>query len=182
MPGSLICTFAADVHLGWMHLNICIIRQTNSKQQRETNQQSTIVTQQGAYAYPVPIGNPRFRVESRLRKSRLRRRRRRRRRCSRKERGDAQFSNLRRSRMGRDAAFPSSWKPRTPSQSLVRCDFCNPWDTSLYTAAGSNEIWELRDRDYRIGSNFWKFYLIRTDFTLGEPVFWVKVFRLFRLE
>jgi hypothetical protein len=26
------------------------------------------VTQQAAYAYPVPIGNPRFRVESRLRK------------------------------------------------------------------------------------------------------------------
>jgi hypothetical protein len=26
------------------------------------------VTQQGAYAYPVPIGNPRFRAESRLRK------------------------------------------------------------------------------------------------------------------
>jgi hypothetical protein len=39
-----------------------------------------------------------------------------------------------------------------------------------------------RDRDYCIGSNFWKFYLIRTDFTLGEPVSLVKVFRLFRLE
>jgi hypothetical protein len=34
----------------------------------------------------------------------------------------------------------------------------------------------------RIGSNFWKFYLIRTGFTLGEPVSLVKVFRLFRLE
>jgi hypothetical protein len=51
-----------------MHLNICIIQKTNSKQQTETNQQSTIVTQQGAYAYPVPIGNPGFSVESRLRK------------------------------------------------------------------------------------------------------------------
>jgi hypothetical protein len=30
------------------------------------------------------------------------------------------------------------------------------------------------DRDYRIGSNFWKFYLIRTGFTLGEPVSLVK--------
>jgi hypothetical protein len=30
--------------------------------------------------------------------------------------------------------------------------------------------------------NFWKFYLIRTSFTFGEPVFLVKVFRLFRLE
>ncbi len=39
-----------------------------------------------------------------------------------------------------------------------------------------------RDRDYNIGSNFWKFYLIRTGFTLGEPVSLVKVFRLFRLE
>jgi len=39
-----------------------------------------------------------------------------------------------------------------------------------------------RDRDYSIGSNFWKFYLIRTTFTLGEPVSSVKVFRLFTLE
>jgi hypothetical protein len=39
-----------------------------------------------------------------------------------------------------------------------------------------------RDKDYRIRSNFWKFYLIRTGFTLGEPVLLVKVFRLFRLE
>jgi len=36
--------------------------------------------------------------------------------------------------------------------------------------------------DYCIGSNFGKFYLIRTDFTWGELVSWVKVFRLFRLE
>jgi hypothetical protein len=33
-----------------------------------------------------------------------------------------------------------------------------------------------------IGSNFWKFYLIRTSFTLGELVSLVKVFGLFRLE
>jgi hypothetical protein len=39
-----------------------------------------------------------------------------------------------------------------------------------------------RDKDYSIGSNFWKFYLIRIDFPLGEPVSLVKVFRLFRLE
>ncbi len=39
-----------------------------------------------------------------------------------------------------------------------------------------------RDRNYSIGSNFWKFYLNRTGFTLGEPVSLVKVFRLFRLE
>ncbi len=35
---------------------------------------------------------------------------------------------------------------------------------------------------YHIGSNFWKFYLNRTHFTLGESVSLVKVFRLFRLE
>jgi len=39
-----------------------------------------------------------------------------------------------------------------------------------------------RERDYHIGSNFWKFYIIRTDFTSGELVFLVKVFGLFRLE
>jgi hypothetical protein len=39
-----------------------------------------------------------------------------------------------------------------------------------------------RDRDYHIQSNFWKFYLIKTGFTLGEPVSLVKVFRLFKLE
>jgi hypothetical protein len=33
-----------------------------------------------------------------------------------------------------------------------------------------------------IGSNFWKFYLIKTSFTLGEPVYLVKMFTLFRLE
>jgi hypothetical protein len=36
--------------------------------------------------------------------------------------------------------------------------------------------------DYCIGSNFWKFYLIRIGFTLGELVSLVKVFRLFILE
>jgi hypothetical protein len=39
-----------------------------------------------------------------------------------------------------------------------------------------------RDRDYRIGSNFWKSYLIKPDFTLGDLVSLVKMFRLFRLE
>ncbi len=39
-----------------------------------------------------------------------------------------------------------------------------------------------RDRDYCIWSNFWKFYLIRTSFTLGESVSLVKLFRLFKLE
>jgi hypothetical protein len=38
------------------------------------------------------------------------------------------------------------------------------------------------DRDYGIGSNFPKFYLIRRSFTAGEAVFLVKVFRVFELE
>jgi hypothetical protein len=40
----------------------------------------------------------------------------------------------------------------------------------------------LFDRDDGIGSNFWKFYLVRMSFTLGEWVSLVKMFRLFRLE
>jgi hypothetical protein len=36
--------------------------------------------------------------------------------------------------------------------------------------------------DYHIPSNFWKFYLTRTGFTLGELVFVVKMFRLPELE
>jgi len=39
-----------------------------------------------------------------------------------------------------------------------------------------------RDRDHRIESNFWTFYLIKTGFTICEPVSLVKVFRPFRLE
>ncbi len=39
-----------------------------------------------------------------------------------------------------------------------------------------------KDRDYHIGSNFWKFYLIRIGFTLGDLVSLVKVFGLFRLK
>jgi hypothetical protein len=38
------------------------------------------------------------------------------------------------------------------------------------------------DMDDCIGSNFWKFNLIRISFTLREPDSLVKVFRLFRLE
>jgi hypothetical protein len=38
------------------------------------------------------------------------------------------------------------------------------------------------DRACGIASNFWKSYLIRTEFTLGERVSLMKVLRLFRLE
>jgi hypothetical protein len=55
-------------------------------------------------------------------------------------------------------------------------------DYSLPPAFGCVGPWPHRDRDYRIGSNFWKFYLMRTGFTLREPVSLVKVFRLFRME
>ncbi len=41
--------------------------------------------------------------------------------------------------------------------------------------------WALPQRD-RDRANVWKFYLIRTGFTLGELVSLVKVFRLFKLE
>jgi hypothetical protein len=33
-----------------------------------------------------------------------------------------------------------------------------------------------------IRSNFWKFYLIRTGFTLSESVSLLKMFRMFKLE
>jgi hypothetical protein len=39
-----------------------------------------------------------------------------------------------------------------------------------------------RDRNYRIRSNFWMFYLITTSFIFGGLISLVKVFRLFRLE
>jgi hypothetical protein len=55
-------------------------------------------------------------------------------------------------------------------------------DYSLSPAFWCVGPWPHRDRDYRIGANFWKFYLIRTGFTFGEPVSLVKVFRLFRME
>jgi len=51
--------------------------------------------------------------------------------------------------------------------------------TSLVTFVGP---YPHKDRDYCIGSNFWKFYFIRNSFTLGELVSLVKVFRLFKLE
>jgi len=44
-------------------------------------------------------------------------------------------------------------------------------------------VWEReKRRKWDIGSHFWKLYLIRTSFTLGELVSLAKVFRLFRLE
>jgi hypothetical protein len=52
----------------------------------------------------------------------------------------------------------------------------------IHTNEKAIEDLELHLLDYCIPSNFWKFYLIRTSFTLGELVFLVKVFRLFTLE
>jgi hypothetical protein len=51
--------------------------------------------------------------------------------------------------------------------------FSSPKNTLAFVGPCSH-----RDRDYRIGSNFWKLYLIRIGFALGEPVSLVKVFRL----
>jgi hypothetical protein len=39
-----------------------------------------------------------------------------------------------------------------------------------------------RDRDYPIGSNFWKLYLIKINFMLSKLVSLVQMFKLFRLE
>jgi hypothetical protein len=60
-----------------------------------------------------------------------------------------------------------------------------PWSISMCKFFATPFLGAVphRDKDYYgIRSNFWKLYLIRTGFTLGEPVLWVKVFRLFRLE
>jgi hypothetical protein len=58
-----------------------------------------------------------------------------------------------------------------------------PWNST------QSETWSTifgpyphRDMGYHIRSNFRKFYIIKTGFTLGELVSLVKVFRLFRLE
>jgi hypothetical protein len=53
----------------------------------------------------------------------------------------------------------------------------NPHFSQGPTKWGFNKMGPARD--YCIGSNFWKFYLIRTRFTSGELVSLVKVFRLF---
>jgi hypothetical protein len=153
-----------------MHLNICIIQQTNSKQQTETNKQSTIVTQQLAYAYPVPIGNPLFRAESRLRKNEEEERRK----CSRKEREELNFPPC-----GEAGCIPGNLAPLGAISCAMRLlrplrhipvydrRFQGNLRTPFITGTGTIAL---------------EFYLIRPDFTLGEPVFLVKVFRLFRLE
>jgi hypothetical protein len=57
----------------------------------------------------------------------------------------------------------------------MKWSFLSMKEGSLFSPA------RTRDRDYHIGSNFWKFYFNRISFTLREPVSLVKVFRLFRL-
>jgi len=61
--------------------------------------------------------------------------------------------------------------------------------TFFYKVLEGEEILSLvcwamphRDKDYRIGSNFCKFYLIKTSFTLNEQVYLMKVFKLFKLK
>jgi len=67
----------------------------------------------------------------------------------------------------------------------VTCLFSHGWVGLIAMSTYSLGIISLNllgPRDYCIGSYFWKFYLIRTSFTLGELVSLVKLFRLFRLE
>ncbi len=51
------------------------------------------------------------------------------------------------------------------------------WGPSFLLGPASTGAWTIC-----IWSNFWKFYIIGTSFTLGEPLSLVKVFRLFKLE
>jgi len=44
----------------------------------------------------------------------------------------------------------------------------------IFQVVGFIEPYPHRDKDYYIQSNFWKFYFIKTTFTLGELVFWWK--------
>jgi hypothetical protein len=72
------------------------------------------------------------------------------------------------------------------SKGMRTCLFSHGWvglvAMSTYKRLGIISLNLLGSRDYHIGSNFRKFYLIRTGFTLGEPVSLVKVFRLVRLD
>jgi hypothetical protein len=104
--------------------------------------------------------------------------------------------------MGRSHPFEGKIFSQTTSFFALTLQFC-PWfwvgpelllllhDFGLCNCCDSLPIFLVclfvgscsrRDRDYCIQSNFWKFYLIRTDFTVGEPVSLVKVFRQSKLE
>ncbi len=65
---------------------------------------------------------------------------------------------------------------------LIERDFEGTFLIEQYVRVFIGALHPQGDRDYPIRSNFWKFFLIRTGFTLGEPVSLVKVFRLFKLE
>ncbi len=65
----------------------------------------------------------------------------------------------------------------------IFCESMNQWlRMHLKCEISGQKTCLAWDRDYHIRSNFWKFYLMRTSFTLGELVFVMKVFRLFRLK
>jgi len=81
------------------------------------------------------------------------------------------------------AASPH-WLRRISTPECVRHCFCprlmaRAWSYVSGAFVGPSP---QRDRDYRIGSNFSMFYLIRTSFILGELISLVKLFRLFTLE
>ncbi len=73
--------------------------------------------------------------------------------------------------------FFSSAKNRLKAREKKTCFFDKGVTTFM-----SIEPCPHRNRDYGIGSNFWKFYLIRTNFILIELVSLVKVFRVFGLK
>jgi hypothetical protein len=125
------------------------------------------VTQQGAYAYPVPIGNPRFRAESRLRK---------------KEEEEVFQERERKSSIFHLAEKPDAYL-ETSHPLAISCAM------RLLRPLRHIPVYDRRFQGNLrtpfitgTGTIALEFYLIRPDFTLGEPVFLVKVFRLFRLE
>jgi hypothetical protein len=81
------------------------------------------------------------------------------------------------------AASPH-WPSRISTPECVCQCFCPRLMARAWSCVSGAFVWPCpcRDRDYHNRSNFWKFYLIRTSFILGEPVSLVKLFTLFRLE
>ncbi len=102
--------------------------------------------------------------------------------------------------MGRFGAQPSVWREESLADDIFCPNFAAlslvlGWSWAVAASTWFCILWQSthlsclfvgpcchRDRDYRIQSNFSKFYLIRTHFILGELVSLVKVFRLSKLE
>jgi hypothetical protein len=61
----------------------------------------------------------------------------------------------------------------------IECGELGVYDYCINVFVGP---WPHRDRDCRIGSGFCKLYFIKIGFTLGELIYSMIVFRLFRLK